>query len=335
MKINKNTILVGVAIIGIVVTAALIFAKDAEWFKWPDISGGGLSNEQVGQLAVVFINNSQLTQVPASLVSVSEEYGLVKIKLKIGSTEYDSYVTKDGKLLFPEALEITPQDNNQNANSGGSGGGSGGGEVTKSDSPMLEAFVVSRCPYGLQMQRAMAEAVINQPSLAQYIKARYIGAVSGNTITAMHGTAEAQENLRQICIREEQPAKYWPYVSCQMKAAGTENSCAQSTGVDSIKLNACISDPSKGVAYAKEDFDLANQLGVTGSPTLALNGTEISESGYGGRSADGVRAMACAGFGTEPGFCATKLNTAAAASSFSPVYSSGTSSSNSDAGCDL
>jgi hypothetical protein len=40
------------------------------------------------------------------------------------------------------------------------------------------------------------------------MKARYIGTVSGTTITAMHGEAEAKENLRQICIREEQSTKY-------------------------------------------------------------------------------------------------------------------------------
>ncbi|MCX6723517.1 MAG: hypothetical protein NT094_05690, partial [Candidatus Staskawiczbacteria bacterium] len=173
------------------------------------------------------------------------------------------------------------------------------------------------CPYGLQMQRAMVDAVKNMPSLAQYIKARYIGSVSGSTITSMHGDAEAKENLRQICIREEQPAKYWNYVGCQMKAAGTEVSCGQSTGVDLAKLSACVSDPARGVAFAKKDFDLATKYNVSGSPTIILNGTSIQESGYGGRSSDGVKSMACAGFNAKPGFCSTKLNTVEAAVSFS------------------
>jgi len=39
-----------------------------------------------------------------------------------------------------------------------------------------------------------------------------------NTIKSMHGAAEAQENLRQICIREEQSGKYWDYVRCYIEA---------------------------------------------------------------------------------------------------------------------
>lgn len=330
-KVNKNTILVGIAIVGVVATGVLIYAQTGNGFSLPNVFG--ISKSEIGKRAIDYINNNQLSQTPASLVSVSEESGLVKIKIKIGLSEFDSYATKDGKLLFPQSFDMSLKEGdasaNQNTNSGQAA------IVTKTDSPVLEAYVVARCPFGLQMQRAMAEAVANAPSLSQYLKVRYIGSVSGNTITAMHGDAEAQENLRQICIREEQSAKYWSYVACQMKAGGTEKSCEQSTGVDSAKLNSCISDTKKGVAYAKEDFTLANGYGVSGSPTLILNGTEISESSYGGRSADGVKSMACAGFNLQPSLCSTPLNTAEAAASFSVAYSTSgvpASSGNSGAG---
>ena len=331
--IDRNTILIGIAVVAIIITGVLIFANSNHAFTFPTIFG--MSDQQIGKAAVDYINNNQLSQTPASLVSVSEESGLVKIKIAIGSQQFDSYVTKDGKLLFPKTpIDMNPKktsaptDQNASANSNNTQT-----SVTKSDSPILEAFVVARCPYGLQMQRAMADAVKNMPSLAQYIKVRYLGSVSGNTITSMHGEAEAKENLRQICIREEQPVKYWDYVSCQMKVAGIETSCEQSMGVDSAKLSACTSDPSKGVAYAKKDFDLSTKYKAGGSPTLVLNGTTISESKYGGRSSDGVKSMACAGFNSEPSFCSTKLNTTAAAASFSSTYSSSTSANNSNAGC--
>lgn len=191
--------------------------------------------------------------------------------------------------------------------------------VQKSDSPILEAYVVARCPYGLQMQRAMVDAVKNIPALAQYLKVRYIGSVSGNTITSMHGSAEATENLRQICIREEQPAKYWNYTACQMKKGDTAG-CESSTGVDSAKLSACISDPSRGVAYAQKDFTLNGQYNIQGSPTLILNGAQVSESNYESRSSDGVKKIVCSGFNSQPSFCSTKLNTVQATASFSETY---------------
>jgi len=335
-KMDRNTILIGIAIIGIIITGVLIFANSNPGFSIPNIFG--MSNNQIGKMAVDYINNNQLSQTPASLVGVSEVSGLVKIKIKIGASEFDSYATKDGKLLFPQAFDMNPKKDNaatdQNANADSNQTPEQvAASIQKTDSPMLEAYVVARCPYGLQMQRAMADAVKNLPSLAQYIKVRYMGSVSENTITAMHGDAEAQENLRQICIREEQSSKYWNYVACQMKASGTETSCEQSTGVDSAKLNACISDTSRGIAYAQKDFDLSDKYNVSGSPTLILNGAQVDESNFGGRSSDGVKLMVCAGFNSPASFCSTELNTAAAAASFSATYSSASGSAGSDTNC--
>ena len=152
-----------------------------------------------------------------------------------------------------------------------------------------------------------------------------MGDISNGEITAMHGDEEAQENLRQICIREEQPVKYWDYVSCQMKAGDTTG-CEAPTGVDSAKLAACVSTASRGLAYAQEDFDLNTKYSVTGSPTLILDESEISEFNFGGRSAEAVRTMVCAAFNSEPSFCATTLNEATAATSFSETYTSASGS---------
>ncbi len=58
--------------------------------------------EDLAQKAIDYINKNMLPEdITASLVSVVEESGLYKIHIKIGEEEYDSYVSKDGKLLFP------------------------------------------------------------------------------------------------------------------------------------------------------------------------------------------------------------------------------------------
>lgn len=329
-NMNRNTILVCIAVIAIIIVGGLIFVKSNSGFSFPTIFG--MSDKAIGEKVVKYINDNQLASTPASVVGVSQVSGLVKVRIKIGTNEFDSYATKDGSLLFPQAFEMDPKKTSASTDTNASANNSAPTEVTKTANPMLEAFVVSRCPYGIQMQRAMADAVKNMPALGQYMKVRYMGTVSGNTITAMHGDAEAKENLRQICIREEQPAKYWNYISCDMKAVGTEKSCEQSTGVDSAKLSACISDINRGVAFAKKDFDLSDKYNVSGSPTLVLNGALILDSGYGGRSSDGVKSMICAGFETPAGFCSTKLNTAQAAVSFSATYE-GAGSANNDTSC--
>lgn len=326
---GKNAILIAVAAVAIIITAGLIYANSGSEFSLSGIFGE--SPQKIGAQVVKYINDNQLAQTPATLVKVSEESGLVKVTIKIGTQQFDSYATKDGKLLFPQAITMAPAKNGGSQSSSNSSQA----EVSKTDSPKLEAYVVSRCPYGLQMQRAIAEAIKGIPSLAQYVTVKYMGSVSsdGKSITAMHGDAEAKENLRQICIRDEQANKYWSYVSCQMKTGDTAG-CEKSTGVDSGKLASCISDPKKGVAYAKKDFDLNTKYNITGSPTLILNTTQIDETGYGGRSADGVKSMVCAAFKNKASFCNTKLSTTAAASSFSETYESSGNSGNNDASCE-
>jgi hypothetical protein len=140
----------------------------------------------------------------------------------------------------------------------------------------------------------------------------------------MHGEEEATENLRQICIREEQSNKYWNYASCYMKA-GDSSSCLLSAGVDSGKLSSCMSDTTKGIAYASEDFILNNKYGVSGSPTLMLGDAVVSETGFGGRSADAIKSIVCCASSSESSFCSQTLNTSPAATSFSQDYSSGNS----------
>lgn len=334
-KIDKNTALAGLAIVAIIIAAILVSSKSGSGFSMGNFLGQ--SNDDIGKKAIDYINNNGLSGTPATLVSVSSESGLVKIRIKIGSNEFDSYATKDGKFLFPQAFNMAEAgEKNPDSSSAGKTAEEIIASIKKTDKPALEAFIVSRCPFGLQMQRMINEALKTIPSLADYIKVRYIGAVSsdGKSITAMHGDAEAKENLRQICIREEQPAKYWSYTACQMSGGGKESSCEKTAGVDSAKLSACISDPKRGVAFAKIDFDLSDKYGAQGSPTLILDGAEVPEFTsnnqpvFGSsRSADELRAIICAASATQAGWCSTKLNTAQAATSFSAVYASSSSNS--------
>lgn len=342
-KMDKNMILVGVAAVAVVITGVLIVAQSGSGFSLPSILG--TSNQQIAEKVIKYINDNQLSTTPVTLGGVSEESGLVKVTVKIGAQQVDSYATKDGKILFPQK----GYDMSQTKTTAGTNNDTTPSKTAeqiiaamkKSDKPVVDAFIVSRCPFGLQMQRMIADAIKTVPALADNIKVRYIGSVSGNKITAMHGDAEATENLRQICIRDEQASKYWNYVSCQMKASGTESSCEKSTGIDSAKLNACVSTASRGIAYAKEDFDLANKNSVSGSPTLVVNGATVeeftsdSQPVFGsGRSSDEMKTIVCDASNSKPGFCSQKLNTAKAATGFSATYEGAASSGSGDAGCD-
>lgn len=336
LKLNRQSILIGVTVLAVVVTGILIFLNSSSSNALSFLNLNFLSSPKaIAQKSVDYLNSSMLQQgQTATLNSFSQESGVIKVNLKItsaeGSKDYDSYVTRDGKLFFPDALVIDLGKRQQ------SGSASNKTPITlaKVEKPILEAYVVSGCPFGLQMQRAMASAVKSVPTLAQYIKLRYIGAVENGVITAMHGDEEAKENLRQICIRDEQQSKYWAYVSCYMqKSAGTAangvpygdtKTCQTATGIDTAKLNACVANKNRGLAYAKEDFDLNAKYSIQGSPTLILNGTHISEFDFGGRSADTIRNLICSSSSTVPDFCSTTLDTNQASTSFSLTYATAT-----------
>lgn len=335
--LSKNFIFPAIAVVGIITTAAIIIFSGQGISIRAFFSIKNSSPQRIGEKIVSYLNEQLLKgQSTASLVSAGKENGLIKLRIKIGNNELNSYATNDGKLFFPQAYNLEEK---TTAGSAGETASSGGQqqksceEIKKADKPMLEAFVVSKCPFGLQMQRILAEVIKNIPSLAKNIKVEYLGSVSDGKITSMHGDAEAQENLRQICIREEENNKYWDYISCHIKKGDVEG-CLDSAAINTNKLNTCMADSGRGLKYAQADFDLQKKYGAGGSPTMVLNAEKSSEFWFGGRKTEAVKTLLCCGFKEKPTVCSQKLSEKDAATSFSEKYeSSQTSSSSSGGGC--
>jgi len=337
--IEKNAIIsVIIVLIVVIALATSIYAKGDMTLLGNIFSfqAKGLTAQVAGQKAIDFINNNILKGTgTVSLKETQEVSGMYKFKITFVEQNQDTdiYLTRDGRYLFP-VMEGIPIDLDEKID-----GGTDTSKITsceqieKADAPVLQAFVVSQCPFGLQMQRILAKA-IEQGVSADNIIIRYIGSVADGKITSMHGDAEAQENLKQICIREEQASKYWSYVSCYMKKGETD-SCLTSTGVNKTSLNACVSDSSKGLVYAQEDFSISDQYGVGGSPTLIINGLLIEEFDAstneclwttGCRTADAEKSIICCASNNEAGVCSQTLSKDPAASGFSETYTSGSDS---------
>lgn len=298
--------------------------------------------QKAAQKALDFINANMLQGQTASLEGVNTVSGVYEFKLKIGEQEYTSYVTKDGKILFTSGVEISPATSTPTTTEVAAAKQTCE-DLTKAEAPVLEAFVVSQCPYGIQMQRILGEIVKNIPEASKYIKVEYMGSVVNGKVQSMHDSApggeEATENMRQVCLREEQSNTYWTYVNCHIQK-GEVDSCLTTAKVNTTQLQTCLTDANKGLAYIKKDF--ANQdkyndtpeckqdsskCAVAGSPALILNGKVVSEFDFGGRTAEAVKTLICCGFKNQLAFCSQKLTTEQAATSFSETYSSGGSAS--------
>ncbi len=265
--LNKNLIAIAIVIAGIIIGGAYFFTNQ-ETIQ-------GLSAQEAADKAINFINQSIEENVTASLLDVTDEGVVYRIHLKIAETEYNSYITKDGTLLFPNAfnLEEQAEESSQSASQ----------DIATTDRPDVKLFVMSYCPYGLQAQK-MFLPVYNLLKNRAEMEIYFVDFI-------MHGKKEIDENLRQYCIQEEQQDKYYDYLSCFVRK-GDFNGCLLETGIDKEILEACVleADDEYDITAQYNDkntwlegsypmFDIHRDLnekyGVRGSPAVVINDTVI------------------------------------------------------------
>jgi len=317
-----------IAVVGALVVVFLFL----KFFKGDSVDLVKMKNQTIPTVVKKVVNNPNSK---VEIVSAKESSGVVEFVLKVNGQQYTSYLTKDAKILFTSGITVDQLNKQPAAGAEAETKKVTAADIKKADKPLLTAFVVANCPYGLQMQRVFKKAMAELPDLASNLAVKYIGSVSGNKLVSMHGDKEAEENLKQICIREEQNDKYWPYVGCYMQEGNTEG-CLNTSGVNLTQMNACVSDTNRGVKYAQADFDLANKMNVSGSPTLLVNNNQVvSEFDFGGRNPNAIKDIVCASGTNKPGYCSNAISKDDVAVSLSttdaPAPNSG--STNSAAGC--
>jgi 2-hydroxychromene-2-carboxylate isomerase len=150
----------------------------------------------------------------------------------------------------------------------------GGGKQAATTAPKLEMFVMSQCPYGVQVENAIAP-VKKQLGDGLDLTINYIGGGTKPNLTSMHGPAEVKGDTLQLCVNKIAPAKALDFILCQNKNARAIDSnwkdCAKEVGVDEGKLSACA-DGDEGKDLLEASFAEATKRGASGSPTIFLNG---------------------------------------------------------------
>lgn len=272
---------------------------------------GELSPQQAADKAIDYINQNKDTLTggeTVSLVSVSEENGLYKIKIKIGDSEFDSFVTKNGKTLLVGGFDLEPTPTATPET-----GDNTTGENSKRDTPDVKLFVMSYCPYGLQAEK-MFLPVYNLLSGKAEMGVYFVS-------YAMHGKKEIDENLRQYCLQKEEKEKYYNYLSCFVEEDDFEK-CLTTASIDQTKLDSCISETDEEYKitqnyndestwingnYPKFDVqaDLNTEYGVEGSPTIVINDKVVELNQ---RSPEKFKELICQAFNTPPSECSETLS---------------------------
>jgi len=277
------------------------------------LTGGfGLKNnlsqepeEEIAKKAIDFINKNFLSNgITASLVSISPgDTGLYKVKFKIKDQEFESYVSSNGNMIFPQGMKMETQaaaskdQNDQNQKPK---------EIPKKDTPDVKLFVMAFCPYGNQAEEIMMPVVDLLKNKVD-IELHYIVSKDGNNYQSLHGDQELHQDIREICVREYQKDKLWDFVKEINSKTTPEDvdtkweKIAQNIGINIDKVKEC--QKNEGSALLDKEIQLTDKYKVTGSPTLMINETIYQ----GDRTPDAFKKAICSGFKVSPEECNTKL----------------------------
>jgi hypothetical protein len=161
-----------------------------------------------------------------------------------------------------------------------------------SSSPVtLDLFVMSQCPYGVQAEDGVLNALGAFGSDLQ-VNIRFIVSEAGTSFNSLHGQPELDENLRQLCIVQNYPDKFFDYLECfnpnYRNAEVQFDLCADQLGMDKDLITSCMSNDAT-IQMLRDDVALTQQYGVRGSPTFYINGEPYSS----GRDAASIQSYIC------------------------------------------
>lgn len=306
--IKKNGWIISTVVLAVLVVIFIIVSLSS-----------GISETAAQTKLVTYLNEQTGGGVTGkSITSIGDIY---QVNVTYQGQEIPVYMTKDGKYMLAglqsmESTKTTTTPTKTNTQT----------TVPKTDKPKADLYVFSYCPYGLQVEKALAPV---------YDLLKDKADINLVQIGAMHGEFEKTEAIRQLCIEKNYDKdKLWAYlnkfyVSTSIQSCQGSESCLSpllntiysQTGIDASKINSCMS--SDGPTLYAADTKQASSLSVSGSPTWIINGVQAQV----GRSPEEVKKAICAAFTTQPSECSQTLSTAQASVSFGSGTGSGSAAS--------
>lgn len=145
----------------------------------------------------------------------------------------------------------------------------------------VELYVMSQCPYGVQAEDTMFQA-INEIGLENFnLNVDYIATdLGGGNFQSLHGEAEAQGNIVQLCVNEyEGQQAYLDVVLCMNKNSGAIpgnwKTCASDLGLDTNAIDTCFQG-DEGKELLSASILKAQARQASGSPTIYVDNSQYS-----------------------------------------------------------
>ncbi len=151
----------------------------------------------------------------------------------------------------------------------------------------LEVFVMSQCPYGAMAENTILEAMKNKTIGKDIkIKLRYIaslqqmgeGVTFKETFRSLHGSAEWEEDVRQLLIAKYYPSLLWKYLEIRNKdyQSSLWPEALQKAGIPMDKINKEFN--TTGKALLKADIEYGEKFGANASPTYLWEGRILGDA---------------------------------------------------------
>ena len=138
----------------------------------------------------------------------------------------------------------------------------------------LEFYVMSQCPFGVQVENSI-KPVLDKFGDSINFSLNFIATENADgTFKSLHGQAEVDGNIIQLCAAKYYPSKYMGLVVCQnenVKDIQTNwKTCAQTLGIDASTIETCFKG-DEGKRLLSQSIKLAQAANAQGSPTIYLN----------------------------------------------------------------
>ncbi len=282
-----------------------IFAQTPTTFAQQDSNNTVILSFDDAKIKVEdFINKIIISSAvgKAKVKNISEDGCLYKIAVDINGQEYISYMSKDGKKFFQSGRDIDSEMKKYIEDH----------TIVKSAKPTVELFVMSYCPYGMQIEKgilpvleALGDEINFELKFCSY---------------AMHDKKELTEQIREYCIQKQGSKLLLSYLTCFLEE-GKSDECIVKVGVDTIELNRSILAVEKKYKIMEQYNDKSTwymnkyplftiykedniKYDLKGSPNLIINGKKMLS----GRDSESLLKLICSAFNNPPEECNVKLS---------------------------
>lgn len=247
-----------------------------------DLGASGIGTQKAGEQTIKFINTNLLQGGSiAVLKDVSELESFYKIDFNIGDQKFESYVTKEGRFLFPqginldEELDVTGKASEPNVPERNKA------ELSEDDDPSIGPkdapitiieFSDYQCPFCARAEPAVKRVL-------EFYKGK-VNFVYRDFPLSFHQYAQKAAEASE-CADEQ--GKFWQYHDILFEKQSEWSSggvlklkeYAIGLGLDSKKFNECL-DSGKYANEVQKDIEDGQNYGVSGTPAFFINGIEVS-----------------------------------------------------------